>query len=341
MTPPTPKTALVRGASGGFGNAVSRALLAHGWRVRALCRRTAAAAAAADGIEWLRGDAMNSVDVTAAAVGCGVIVHAANPPRYRGWARQVPAMLESAIAAARASGARLMVPASIYPFDPARTPVISETTPPSPVSGKGRIRAESENRLHTAADEGVKVLIVRSGDYFGPPPVNGWLAAAMVKPGKPVRSVTYPARHDVGHTWAYLPDLGETVARLLEQEERLQPFEVFNFAGHGLARGVEMAEAIGRATGDPAMPIRGFPWFAVRAIAPFSETLRGLLEMRYLWRRPLTLDNGKLVAFLGAEPRTPLDEAVRTTLQGLGCLQPLGVQSQAELSSALVGGRGR
>ena len=319
MTPSTPKTALVLGASGGFGHAVSQALLAHGWRVRALSRRSPAANTA-DRIEWQRGDAMKPAEVAAAAVGADVIVHAANPPQYRGWARRVPAMLESAIAAARASGARLMVPVSIYPFDPARTPVISETTPPAPVSGKGRIRAETEARLRQATSEGVKVLLVRSGDYFGPPPVNGWLSAAMVKPGKPVRGVTYPARHDVGHTWAYLPDLAETTVRLLEQESRLQPFEVFNFAGHGLTRGIEMAQAIARVAGDSGMPIRRFPWLAVQAIAPFSETLRGLVEMRYLWRRPLTLDNSKLIAFLGAEPHTPLDEAVRETLIGLGCL---------------------
>jgi hypothetical protein len=32
------------------------------------------------------------------------------------------------------------------------------------------------------------------------------------------------------------------------------------------------------------------------------------------------LDNAKLVAFLGSEPHTPIDEAVRSTLEGLGCL---------------------
>lgn len=42
--------------------------------------------------------------------------------------------------------------------------------------------------------------------------------------------------------------------------------------------------------------------------------------MRYLWERPLRMGNAKLVAFLGHEPHTPLDEAVRVTLQGLGCL---------------------
>ena len=48
--------------------------------------------------------------------------------------------------------------------------------------------------------------------------------------------------------------------------------------------------------------------------------LREVLEMRYLWRRPVRLRNDRLVATLGAEPRTPLDDAVRATLVGLGCL---------------------
>jgi hypothetical protein len=46
-----------------------------------------------------------------------------------------------------------------------------------------------------------------------------------------------------------------------------------------------------------------------------------MLEMRYLWTESLELDNEKLVAFLGREPHTPLDRALRETLQGLGCIQ--------------------
>ena len=54
---------------------------------------------------------------------------------------------------------------------------------------------------------------------------------------------------------------------------------------------------------------------------PFVTVLREMLELRYLWQQPVRLDNAKLVAFLGAEPHTPLDEAVRTTLIGLGSLR--------------------
>jgi hypothetical protein len=33
------------------------------------------------------------------------------------------------------------------------------------------------------------------------------------------------------------------------------------------------------------------------------------------------LDNAKLVKVLGAEPHTPLDQAVRDALEGSGCLK--------------------
>ncbi|MBN9026869.1 MAG: NAD(P)H-binding protein, partial [Rhizobiales bacterium] len=76
------KRALVIGATGGVGGAVARALLAHGWRVRALQRDPAAARRkpGGDGIEWVRGDAMNPADVIAAAEGASILFHGANPP---------------------------------------------------------------------------------------------------------------------------------------------------------------------------------------------------------------------------------------------------------------------
>ena len=49
------------------------------------------------------------------------------------------------------------------------------------------------------------------------------------------------------------------------------------------------------------------------------QMVREMLEMRYLWEADLLLENAKLGAALGEEPRTPLDEALRTTLMGQGC----------------------
>jgi len=117
-----------------------------------------------------------------------------------------------------------------------------------------------------------------------------------------------------------MPDLSETLARLVDAEDRLGAFEVFHFRGQWLARSGELGESMRRVTGNPNLPVRSFPWIVVHVAAPFNETFRELLEMRYLWEKPIGLDNAKLVKFLGEEPHTPLDAALRTTLIDMGCL---------------------
>ncbi len=165
----------------------------------------------------------------------------------------------------------------------------------------------------------MKVLILRAGDFFGPasPGALGWL----VQQGKErVTGVFLPGPGDVGHAYAYLPDVAETMARLVDAEDRLGRFEVFHFRGQWLAHNAAFGEAMRRVTGNARLPVRAFPWIVVRLAAPFNETFRELLEMRYLWKRPIGLDNAKLVRFLGEEPHTPLDQALAASLADMGCL---------------------
>ena len=65
--------------------------------------------------------------------------------------------------------------------------------------------------------------------------------------------------------------------------------------------------------------VGAFPWWLIVLGAAVITTFRELLEMRYLWRVPLSMDNARLRAVLGTEPHTPLDEAVEATLVGLKC----------------------
>ena len=66
--------------------------------------------------------------------------------------------------------------------------------------------------------------------------------------------------------------------------------------------------------------VGAFPWWLLNWAAPFVVTVREMQEMRYLWQTPLRLDNQRLLATLGHEPHTPLEQAVEVTLVGLGCL---------------------
>jgi nucleoside-diphosphate-sugar epimerase len=81
-----------------------------------------------------------------------------------------------------------------------------------------------------------------------------------------------------------------------------------------------MTHAIQRVIGSSNIKVSRFPWALVTLLSPFKTLFREMREMRYLWEEPLRLDNSHLVKVLGAEPHTPLEQAVRETLHGLKCL---------------------
>ncbi|MEE3625417.1 NAD(P)H-binding protein [Nitrospirillum sp. BR 11752] len=317
------KTALVIGAKGGFGGAVAATLLAQGWTVKALARGPSPRADLA-AAHWIRGDALNADDVAQAALGADVIVHAVNPPGYKDWDKLVLPMLDNTIAAATAVGARIVLPGSVYNYGPDALPDLTEGSPQNPTTVKGGIRVAMEQRLRQASQRGARVLILRCGDFFGPQAGNNWFGQGLVKPGRPVTSIPYPGPHAVGHAWAYLPDAAETVSQLLARESDLAAFETFHFGGHWLEPGVEMAHAIQRvvvAQGGKRPAITAFPWWLVTLASPVVTVFRELREMRYLWQRPVRLDNDRLKAFLGEEPHTPLDISVLNTLENMHCLR--------------------
>ncbi|HYQ44493.1 MAG TPA: SDR family NAD(P)-dependent oxidoreductase, partial [Polyangiaceae bacterium] len=209
------KTALIIGATGGVGSEIARVLSRRGFRVRALHRdpeRAKARMASLGAIEWSKGDAMNAADVLRAAAGVSLVVHAANPPGYRNWKGLALPMLENSIAAAQATGARLVFPGTVYNFGPETFPIVAEAAPQRPRTRKGAIRVAMEQRLARAAREGVPVLIVRAGDFFGSAGQNNWFSQGLVRPGKPLTWMFYPGKREVGHAWAYLPDLAEAIA---------------------------------------------------------------------------------------------------------------------------------
>lgn len=313
------KMALVLGATGGIGGAVARRLVESGWNVRALVRAQSAAKVPVQ-VAPVVGDAMDGIAVAAAAKGAQLIVHAVNPPGYRHWDKVVLPMLDNTIAAARTEGAKVILPGTVYNYGPDSFPLIDETAPQNPRTRKGAIRVEMERRLRRAAEAGdIRALIVRAGDFFGPGANNNWFAQGMVKPGARPGIIRNPGLPGVGHQWAYLPDVAETMVRLACRETA-QAFETYHMDGHWDATGTAMVEAIVQVLGHPPLRVAPMPWWLLRVASLFATTPRELMEMRYLWQQPVRLNNARLTATLGAEPHTPIHVAVRATLAALGCM---------------------
>lgn len=321
------RTALVLGATGGVGGAIAARLIRGGWRVRALCRNADAATSGwrhdCPAPQFLTGDAMDLASVIRAATlgdGVAVIIHAVNPPGYRNWSSLVLPMIDNTLAAARAAGgARIVLPGTVYNYDPTLTSVIDENSPQNARTVKGKIRVALERKLAEATPE-VPSLIVRAGDFFGPGTRASWFAQAMVQPGQPVRKFTSMAS-GIPHAYAYLPDLAAAFAGLLAIPERLRPHETVQFAGHWDATGTQVRDAVRRVVGRD-VPERAFPWWMMRLAAPFGGFPREALEIEPVWKHPMRLDDRRLVELLGVEPNTPLNEAIASTLADMGCLAP-------------------
>lgn len=312
-----PQVALVLGITGAIGGAIAATLARRGFSIRALSRAERPAGDFPFPVDWIRGDALNGTDVANVAAGAAILVHGVNPPGYRKWREIAIPMLANSIAAAAAHGATILFPANVYVFSPDSGAFVNEASRKAPRTRKGQVRLEMERMLEDAASmHGVRTIALRAGDFFGPGVSGSWFAQGVAKGGMDARVLQDPSHAGVGHTWAYVPDLAEAFARLVDIRATLEPFEMLHFGGHWIDPGRRLCEAAHKAIGRPGVRIKPFPWFTVYLGAPFVPFLREVIEMLWLWRHPLRLDNARLESLIGPEPHTPLAEAVRAALAG-------------------------
>lgn len=287
------RTALVLGASGGFGGQVALALQAAGWEIRRYARGT---------------------DMAAAAQGAQLIVNGLNPPAYHNWDKLIPEITTQVLAAAQASGATILVPGNVYPYGTQPGPW-GPDTPHRPVARKGRIRAEMEARYRQAASRGQRVILLRGGDFLlpeAPQMVMNRIILGAVAKGR-VTAMGDPAAL---HAYAYLPDMARAAVALVALGTALPPYADIPFPGHAFSID-DLAARIARLSGRP-MRVKRFPRWIFTVASPFWELARELREMLYLFDHPHRLDPEPLRRWLPDWEDTPLDEVIARHLQALG-----------------------
>ena len=286
-------TALILGASGGFGGQVAKALQAAGWRVNRYTRGT---------------------DMAAAAKGARLIVNGLNPPGYHDWDRLIPEITASVIAAGRASGATLLVPGNVYPYGKEPGPW-GPDTPHRPNSRKGLIRATMEATYrHAAESGGPRCILLRGGDFLlpeAPQMLMNRMILSKVAKGK----VTAMGPANVLHAYAYLPDMERAAVGLVALDKALPAYADIPFAGHAFTIN-DLAARVARLTGRP-MTVTHFPLWFFTLVSPFWELARELREMLYLNRFPHQMDPAPLRRWLPDYRDTVLDEVILAHLRAL------------------------
>lgn len=338
------QTVLVLGANGRLGQAAVKAFAVAGWRVLAQTRRTplgrVSGQAFPSGVEEVYADLLNPGPAAhgallLAAHGATAVVYAANPA-YTDWHEDAYPMACQGMDIAAKLGARLLFPGNVYNFGADMPPVLLPDTAQRPSSAKGRIRCHIELELQERSRLGLKVTVLRCGDFFGSGS-GSWFDLVIAK-DIAKQTLTYPGPLDLVHAWAYLPDVAQSMVQLASTADSAA-FRIRHFAGYSLS-GRELIDALteaGRAVGcltrDP-VKIKGVPWGIMRVGGWFVPLWRELAEIAYLWQVPHRLDQGALQQLPVSVAVTPLPQALARALRELVPLRQAAIVAGVQPAKA-------
>ncbi len=277
------QTVLILGGSGKIGSRAADAFWNAGWEVRHYDRKT--------------GDMVN------AAAGVDVIVNGLNPPAYHDWERTIPEITQQVVAAAKASGATVIIPGNIYNYGD-QPGVLDENTPQNAQTQKGHIRIAMEES-YRASD--VQTIVLRAGNFIDPAgngDIMSMLIMREIKQGK----ITAAADPDTLQAYAYVPDWARAAVKLAEKRAELAQFEDIPFPGHAFTT-AELHRLVTQHT-NRQIKITRFPWWLMTLLAPFWELAREMREMRYLYAMPHQIGSAKFNRLLPDFEPTDLEDVM-------------------------------
>lgn len=227
------------------------------------------------------------------------------------------------ITVARRARALLLVPLSIAGYGKQVPEVLYEDDALPPAEQLetriGIVRARTEEQLRQAAMSGVCICTLRAGTYYGHGG-EGWLSGVVVK-DLPQARMAWLGPYTVATPWLYVHDLAQAMERVASQRHRLDSWTRLHFAGQQRT-GQEWWQALGQVAeqhgwlehaGDLQPGV--VPWNWWKPVGWLSPRIRALSEMEYVWRTPHRLDNSRLLALIGTEPRTDWQHSVSQTVE--------------------------
>lgn len=291
-----------------LGQAIMRQLVAKGRAVRMVSRSGKLAAPA--GVEVVRADAADPAAASAAARGAAVIYHTAAPD-YTKWAELYPPIQRGVMAAAAASGARLVSAESVYAYGPVAGPM-TEDLPTAPTTRKGKIRVELSNMLLAAHRAGeLKAAIARAPDFYGPQATTTTIYGDRVfYPAIAGKKVAVMGKLDLPHTFICLDDFARGMITLGAHEEAMG--EVWHLPCAPTLTQRQLLTLIFEAAGKQPH-VGEAPGWVFKLAAPFVPIMRELAELLYQWDRPYVFSHAKFEKAFGAEV-TPHERAVAATV---------------------------
>jgi nucleoside-diphosphate-sugar epimerase len=282
---------------GPVGRATGSALLARGGAVR-VAQRTRPADLPR-GVPFTPCDVLDAASVRA-AMGAAAQIVVTIGFTYDGkvWARDWPRAMANLLDACAEADARMVFIDNLYMYGPQTAP-LTEETPLTRYGAKPAARADV-TRLWQAATGRVRVAALRAPDFYGPGVTLSHIGDTGLAALARGRSAMLLVPADIPHDFAYVPDIAEAAAMLLDA-----PDSDFGQAWHVPCAPTQTPRqvlAMGAAAAGVRMRLMALPFALQALLAPFVPFVRGLREMRFQWDRPYIVDARKFSARFGLEP---------------------------------------
>jgi len=131
------------------------------------------------------------------------------------WQAQWPVIIQHVIAGCLEHNCKLVFFDNVYMYDKNAIPNMTEDSPVNPPSKKGKVRAQNVALINEAIhDHGLKAVIVRSADFYGPLSKNGILNTLVLDNVIKDKKANWQADVDRIHSFTYLPDAAKATALL-------------------------------------------------------------------------------------------------------------------------------
>ena len=195
------------------------------------------------------------------------------------WTRDWPVIMQNVIGACLAHHCKLVFFDNVYLYDRSAIPHMRENSPVNPPSRKGKVRKQIVDMLENAQARGLRALIARSADFYGPGARNGILNILVINNLKKGKRANWQADLHKIHSITFTPDAAKATALLGNTDHAYQQVWHLPTSAERLTGKEFIALTAEVANAKPAHFLLT-PWR--RAVfGLFTSQIRELKEMQY------------------------------------------------------------
>ena len=297
--------------AGTLGTALAHEFASRGHETRVISRGTPHGELP-HSVGHVQADARDA-QVLADALGDATIALQTSQPPYPKWGDEFPALQLSVIAAAAATGAKIVLADNLYMYGSGDGGTITDDTAETPISAKGEVRkAMADEALAAHADGRVQLALTRPSNYVGAGyELTRTLLTDRARAGKAMQVL---GRLNQPHSFSYVPDVARAMADIALADDAYGRAWILPAMEPVTQR--ELCDALWTGVGQegPAK-VQALRGRGARAIGLFNPMVRASIEMLYEWDEPFVVRARDFEQRFGWTA-TPFAEAAAETAAG-------------------------